>query len=613
MEVQLTFEKGFDKLYSFWEREYPEALSILGVSRERLDYSSMSRQYFSDPAIDFSIDKNANTNNARSPALYQSEITKPLLKLHGLFLLWKKAKKLYGTKRANELLTAIVTGDVYFHDLSGMQVQIPYCVSISAKKIAEDGMPFNAQLRSQPPKHADSFVSQVVETMFNVGNQTAGAVAVPDFLPVLSTFTKKDGLSDRDIRQLLQKCVFSLNQSMRGGVQSLFSNFSIYDNDMLKSTLGCEENWDLDEVHRVQRVYAEFISEGVDGVPYKFPVSTANLALRDQKFLDALCEWNEPLGIWNIYVSQQPKLCFCCRLQIDPVELRQSTFFNTFGSGDVNTGSTRVVTLNLPRVALKKGDFFENLESLVSIAHDLLYAHRMLLEERIQQHFLPFFDYGLMSLDRMFSTFGIVGLYESAKALPCDGLKSRVENMKTIAEFIERRAREYTKRDKVMYNVEQIPAEQAAFTLSRLDNLLYNTNNGDAGYSNQMIPLNVRCTMKERIDYTSIIDSSLSGGGILHLNIGEKVPRTAMKRLISYTGSRVSYFAINFILCKCNTCGTSFAGTGCCPRCGETLNVTRVTRVVGYFSPLNSWSAERLRELSTRQFYSSDASTRSGN
>ena len=144
--------------------------------------------------------------------------------------------------------------------------------------------------------------------------------------------------------------------------------------------------------------------------------------------------------------------------------------------------------------------------------------------------------------------------------------------MKTIAEFIERRAREYTRKDKVMYNVEQIPAEQAAFTLSRLDNLLYGTNNGNEGYSNQMVPLSVKCTMKERIDYTSIIDSSLSGGGILHLNIGERVPRAAMKRLITYTG-------------------------------GETLNVTRVTRVVGYFSPLNSWSAERLRELSTRQFY----------
>jgi len=609
MLVEVKFDRAFEKLYLQWEREYPELLAVQGVSKDFLDFSSRSKRYFKEHVSDLTIDKNANTSYLKSPTSYASELTKPLYKLHGLFLLWKYAKKRYGERRASDLVTRIVTGDLYFHDSSGILVQVPYCVSISAADIAVKGMPFNSQLVSRPPRHADSFVAQTVETMFNVGNQVAGAVAVPDFLAVLSTFTKRDGLTNSQIRQLLQRFVFSLNQPMRSGVQSLFSNVSVYDEFLLKTF--CQvPDLDISEAKRVQRVFAELISEGVDGIPFKFPVATANVFTGDGSngyFLDQLGEWNAPC-VWNIYADKRPKLSMCCRLSLD---VSDQVFFNTFGSGDVKTGSTRVVTLNLPRIALlAKGDhrkFMTLLDDQMEAARQLLLTHRDILKERISQGFLVFFNFGFMILERMFSTFGVVGLYEMAELMEIAEDAKKVQFIEEVLDHIERRAKEFSKEDGFIYNVEQIPAEQAAFTLATLDKLLFDHPKlpvyEELGYSNQFIPLYVDVPLKDRIDLTGKLDSKTSGGGILHINVGERISPKQMTHLVRYAASKTVYFAINYVANVCRTCNCRFVGTGDCPKCGEKDDIDRVTRVVGYYSPIRNWSKERRREFEQRVFY----------
>jgi len=611
MLVGVSFDRAFERLYLRWEAEFPKVLKVQGVSKDFLDFSARSKQYFKSRVSELTIDKNANTSYFKSPTSYASELTKPLYKLHGIFLLWRYAKKLFGEKRASDLVTRIVKGDLYFHDSSGILIQVPYCVSISALDIANKGMPFNSQLVSRPPRHADSFVAQTVETMFNVGNQVAGAVAVPDFLVVLSTFTKRDGLTNSGIRQLLQRFVFSLNQPMRSGVQSLFSNISIYDEHLLKKSFCQIPELDLREVKRVQRVFAELISEGVDGVPFKFPVATANVYTGDgvdKRFLDQLGEWNAPLAVWNIYADKRPKLSMCCRLSLD---ISDQVFFNTFGSGDVKTGSTRVVTLNLPRLALiAKGEtetFWNQLEDQLVAARQLLLTHREILKERISQNFLVFFNFGFMILERMFSTFGVVGLYEMAEFMGIERPEEKIKFIGEVLDFIEKRAKEFSKEDGFIYNVEAIPAEQAAFTLADLDKYFFDKKElaryARVGYSNQFIPLYTEFPLKDRIDLTGELDSKTSGGGILHINLGERISPSQMTKLVRYAASKTVYFAVNYVANVCNSCNCRFVGTGDCPKCGERENIDRVTRVVGYYSPLRNWSEERRKEFDSRFFY----------
>ncbi|RLF27713.1 MAG: hypothetical protein DRN14_05070 [Thermoplasmata archaeon] len=423
-------------------------------------------------------------------------------------------------------------------------------------------------------------------------------------------FTKRDGLSDSEIRQLQQRYIFSLNQPMRSGVQSLFSNVSIYDKNLLETTFSCRQGVDFDEVRRVQRIFAELVSEGVDGLPYKFPVLTANIFTGDgidQYFVDQLAEWNTPLGAWNIYADKRPRTLMCCRLSLDT---SNPIFFNTFGSGDVKTGSTRVVTLNLPRVAIKaKGNpekFWEILEETVERAHQLILAHRDILVDRISRGFLMFFDYGFMSLERMFSTFGVIGLFEMARYMGKQTFSEIFSFVGEVLDRIEGKARQFTEQDGFIYNVEAVPAEQAAFTLAKLDEIEFGEDRYvGVGYSNQFIPLYEDVTLKERIDYTGMLDSKTSGGGILHLNIGEKISQQQMKTLIEYAIRKVIYFAINYVANICNRCSTRFIGLTSCPKCGEDEDVDRITRVVGYYVPLRNWSRERRKEFETRFFYRS--------
>lgn len=601
MRIKVSFDDEFEKLFCHYQEDFPELADLLGVSEKRLDYSRRSREFFSESTNinDFSIDRNANVACERGPTVYASELTKPLLKLHGLYLIWLHGRKMFGRKRANELISRVLMGDVYFHDSSGPLIQVPYCVSLSALNIALNGMPFNAQLVSRPPRHLDSFLKQVVETMFNVGNCVAGAVAMPDLFVVMSFYTKKENVSDRDIRQAFQGLVYSLNQPMRSGVQSLFSNISIYDRRMLESAYGHYTLWgekvDFDEVERVQRICAEFVSEGVDGLPYKFPVMTANVMRGSQDgFLDFLAELNAPLGIWNVYTSDTPRLTMCCRLTLDGV------FLNTYGSGDVNTGSLRVVTLNLPRLAFTSRDFNhfrERLKDLVYDACDLLLTQRRLIEERVRQNFLFVFKHNLLSLTRMFSTVGLTGVYEACCYL--DG-KHVWDVAREVLQLIDKFVKERITSDGVVYNVELVPAEQAAFTLCDMDRVLFGKSDF-RWYSNQLVPLSLDVTMKERIDRTAELDRYLSGGCMLHLNVAERVSAAQMKKLLAYA-SKTTYFAVNYLVSRCENCGYVFHHNGVCPSCASS-NVTRLTRVVGYFSPLTSWSSERLRDFESRRWY----------
>lgn len=103
------------------------------------------------------------------------------------------SKKSFGTRRANELISAIWRGELYFHDASGHGVQVPYCFAYSTANLMVEGRPYG-QLHSTPPRRSDSFVAQVIETTMDLSQEFVGAVAPGDFIVNLCWYLKREGI-----------------------------------------------------------------------------------------------------------------------------------------------------------------------------------------------------------------------------------------------------------------------------------------------------------------------------------------------------------------------------------------------------------------------------------
>lgn len=624
MRIQTSFDNDFEELYNSYNlNEKGKALlEIEGISRDALDIGVMSKKYFTNKISDISIDANSNSNDEISHNNYSAEIVKGLSKLNSYYLLHNYAKDRFGLERANELLKAIFNSNVYFHDAASSQ--IPYCMAYSTSFIMNEGRKYG-QLHSLPPKRASSFMAQVIETTMDLSQNFAGAIAVSDLIINLCYYTKKENLTDYQIINLLQGFVHVMSNKFRVGGQSPFTNLSIFDRPNLEKVF---EHYiypdgthiDYDYVMSVQRLFVEWFAEGdpSSGMPFRFPICTINIACRDDKtiidddFLSWISDINCKKGTFNIYVNSGNKIASCCRLTND--RTRMEARGDSFGNGGLNLGSHRVVTVNLPRIALKsnknKEKFFIDLTKQLEICRDLLIVHREeILQRRIDQGFLQFFKpMGWFTLHRLFSTIGIIGIYETCFFMGLDlrnddGIEFATEVLNFIEHFAESTSIEYGN----SFNVEEIPGESVASKLVEKDRVLFGRDKIPFElYSNQYIPLISNASLPERIELTGRFQDILSGGGILHLNIHDQITDpSVMKHLIEYSVSKgVSHLAVNYGFGECEEGHVTICGNAeKCSVCGNKI-VGHMTRIVGYFTKTSSWSRSRREYEFPRRVFS---------
>ena len=154
-----------------------------------------------------------------------------------------------------------------------------------------------------------------------------------------------------------------------------------------------------------------------------------------------------------------------------------------------------------------------------------------------------------------------------------------------------------------MINTEQIPGESAAAKLIKKDKFFYpNAKIYDLPlYGNQFMPLGIKTTLQERIKVQAIFDKYCNGGSILHVNID--APFSCFKnarKMIDYIADQgVTYFAFNTKIQACED-NHAFYGTTC-PVCGKPI-YTEYTRIVGFYTPIRTWSRERKQEYGMRRW-----------
>lgn len=635
MKIGMSLVEGFEELYNRFAstKDGMECLKIEGIAPDQLDIGIASNIFFNEKLSNIATDGNSNWTENTSPATYRTFTTNGQLKLLGYHLLWYYAEKRYGKEWADRAISMIWDGSLYFHDSHGIRIQMPYCYAFSLDKIVFEGRPYGTSPNT-PPKHRKSFISQVDKLISDMSKQFAGATAPSDFFLWYAWFCKKENINidteegKNTVIQDMQGLVCLFNDASRAEGEPPFTNISIYDHIGLNSLFGHivypdHTVPDMEYIMKLQRIFCEWFSHGdpITGFPYRFPVVTQNLTTDDYgEFVDEeharwVAHVNRPMANFNLHYGKKNKLAMCCRYENDIEDMEMTP--DSFGNGGVNIGSHRVITPNYPRAAImadgNEEKFIEILDEWFDITAKLLMIHRVdILQRRIDRspNYLQYFGkLGWFSLDTMFSTFGVTGIYEAVKymgynILDDDGTEFAMDLMA----YIKSKCKHYRKVYNCTFNAEEIPGEQACVTLLQKDRVLYDGYNFDCElYSNQYIPLINDADMITRIDLSGRFMKMISGGGIVHANSEAPIDTDGkMYEIMKFSAkSGVPHMAVCYRFGKCADHKANIIGQGIdkCPICGKPIIHTRA-RVIGYFSDEINWNPVRQEHDAPNRHYS---------
>ncbi len=544
------------------------------------------------------------------------EIAKDIFRSYARDKLYNYLQKEYGQKEAFMIMHACDSGQLKVHDLHN--IDMPYCYSFSVRPIVEKGLPFLSFYNAKKPRTVQDYVESVIHFVGYASKQLTGAISLPDFFVYFDWFARRqyensyDNFDIEDIHALFKHFIQEMNYEYRIN-QSPFTNLNIYDHDFLeylfKDIIYPDDTTPvIESIEVLQQCYVDWITNEAKRNIFTFPIHTAcfhtqiknkRRLICDTEFLDYISEKNCRSGFFNIYTGDLTSMSSCCRLRSDLSKLYQ----NSFGAGGVSIGSHRVVTLNLPLIALtagtnKDGTFDMLLNSYLDKAIKILKAHRAIIQDNINCHLLPLYDLGFMELDKQYSTVGFIGLYEC-----CEFLRGHMGYLKYAESVLEKINNRLSQ--EIMFNLEQIPGETTASELLQKIKKIYpQYDNGSTVLSNQFIPLTMNMDVLDRIEAQGIFDKMVNGGSVAHLNMSEPLTKDQMKKLIEFAAYKgCIYFAFNMNLAYCKNCKIITVGQPKqCPNCAKS-DFEDYTRVVGFLTPVSRWTDERIAEYDNRKFF----------
>lgn len=647
--------------YPFINGRVKEVADIIlkkhGLHEDSFDFVNLFESGLHENINDISIDDNANKNEKVFRG-YLNELEKSVDKLIGYDVLYRTMKDLYGEKEAKKL-----TGEMYTYALGlsdSSNVILPYCWALDASKLVTVGREFGV-LKSKPAKRVSSYISMLCETIHQMSNHLAGAIAIGSFfldLAHLMIYKERRTLNelrtDKRIRKMIenevQQFIHSINHLSRNGAESPFTNVSIFDRPKLEGLISDDnygwyfpnhkaistdndlqdkmsnedfKKYVIDYITEIQNLFMDFFEKGdplQNGMPYRFPVATVNFSkvknestgkfeIQDKEFLKAVCK--RDISRFNIFSSAGTKICSCCRLINDIEMLDFASQSNSLGGGgSISLGSHRVITINFQRIALECQSFEDYLNILsfrVEEAAKILKAHKLMLLKFTKDGYEPFIANGFINPKRLFSTFGLLGIYEANKTLrqKFDIPEDR-DITGEILDYFNTRVNEVSKQYGIIGNIEQIPGESFAVRLAEADKAIYGF--GDDYYklyANQFCPLYEDFTLAEKIKTDGKYNMKLTGGGIVHIQIATQTTPQQNEQLIKFACTEgCEHFALNRVYSRCKKCGKVYNTKVDKCDCGaEGDDLERLTRVIGFFTPVSSWGKVRREWEFPRRFF----------
>lgn len=299
----------------------------------------------------------------------------------------------------------------------------------------------------------------------------------------------------------------------------------------------------------------------------------------------------------NHYFSANGVVSHNCRLISNTELLDIAAQVNSFGGGgSTSIGSHRVITTNFARIAYQSTDvdsFYKLLDRRIEDSAKILKAHKQLIVYLQQKNLQPFISMGWIRMDRMFSTFGVLGIVECTQILEEKYGPVSDDLVNNVLTFYNEKVAEYGKKYDIMPNIEQIPGESMMLRLPRADKLIYD-DASFAIYANQFIPLwDGASSIFERIDMDGKYNQLYTGGGIVHLNVGEDITSSQAELLINRAvRAGCEHFAVTSTMCLCINKHRTLGDLNNCAICGSAIQEKRA-RTVGFWTPVKDWKREK--------------------
>lgn len=531
------------------------------------------------------------------------------------------------------------SGDFHIHDLGSLAA---YCVGWDLKTLLAEGFTGVAgKISSGPAKHFKSALGQIVNFLFTLQGEAAGAQAFSNVDTLLAPFIAYDNLTYKQVKQCLQEFAFNMNVPTRVGFQTPFTNITldlkvpefmknepvIIGGKYMDSVYGDFQA----EMDMFNQAFAEIMCEGdVKKRVFTFPIPTYNIT---EDF-----DWDNPVyeKIWEMtarygipYFSNfigsdmnpEDARSMCCRLRLDNRQLHKR-IGGLFASSPL-TGSIGVVTINMGRlgfVSKDKDDFYSRLGMLMDMARDSLEIKRKVLENWTNEGLYPYIRFYLKEVKMAtgnywtnhFSTIGLVGMNECClnflgeNIIQPEGRQFAEE----VMDYMLKRVLCYQEKTGNLYNLEATPAEGASYKLALKDKAKFPTiitaGTEEAPYytNSTQLPVNLTDDLFEALKYQEPFQVKYTGGTVFHIYLGEKAPSTkSVKTLVRKicTEFHLPYYTITPTFSICQEHGYISGEQFTCPICAQECEV--YSRVVGYIRPVQQYSRGAFLNYSQRSLF----------
>jgi len=547
---------------------------------------------------------------------------------------------------SKDVSRAHVTGALHLHDL-GM-IDRPYCSGQNIDYIKKFGLNLpNAASIAKPAKHPEVLIGQLIKFSAALQGHFAGAIGWDAVNLFLAPYLV--GVDDKRMKQLAQILVYEFaQQAVARGGQSIFSDLNIYwecpshfeDVPAIgpggKFTGNTYADY-IEESKRFANALFEVYLEGdALGRPFFFPKPNVHIT---EKF------WNEPDHEEFLYLISKvaaekgntyfifdrhgtAKVSECCRLAF---LLNEKDLEDAKEPWKMRYSAMQNVTINLPRIAYEaNGDddkLFEILADRMRLAAKAHVQKRQFLEKLLKLGkngplALLTIDYDgepYYRLHRATHLFGILGLNEMVQYHTGQELHESDDafyfGLRVIAQMRKLADELMAEHDsKLIFVLEQTPAEFAAYRLAKLDLKNFpkeaakvvkgNIKTDEVYYTNSTY-LNISAPIDpiERVQKEGVFHPLIEAGALTHVWLGESKPDPAsiasfVKKTFDKTQNSQIAFSPEFT--SCLSCGKVSRGLkDQCPYCGS-KDVEGITRVTGFFSKITSWNKGKLGELKDR-------------
>lgn len=517
----------------------------------------------------------------------------------------------------NSIKEAHQNADLHIHDLGFLAV---YCCGWDLKDLIVRGFGgIPGKIQSKPAKHMKALLNQVVNFMYTVQGESAGAVAFSNFDTLIAPFIRYDELTYKQVKQSMQEFVFGMNIPTRVGFQTPFTNITM---DLQASGQLAEENVIIGglpqkekykdfqkEMDMINMAFAEVMTEGdAAGRIFSFPIPTYNITKNfewDNKKLDAVWEMTAKYGIpyfsnfVNSDMSPDDARSMCCRLRLDNRELHKRGG-GLFGSNPL-TGSVGVVTLNMARLGYlseNEKDYFTRLDYLMDLAKESLEIKRKIIERFMNQGLYPFARHYLAIVKERFgtywqnhfSTIGLLGMNESIM-----NFYGKDENISTkkghkfalkVMKHMNERIMKYQEETGSMYNLEATPGEGTTTRFAKRDKAQYpdiivaneeavKSMGAHPFYTNStQLPVGFSDDIFEALDLQDSLQTMYTGGTVLHGFLGERIDDIeTVKKLVRKIAENyhLPYFTLSPTFSICPKHGYLDGEHWFCPVCDKEI------------------------------------------